>query len=158
MFLQQCYEEYPQFNEHGNTSLKQLSVVTTRGRNGGKWRCPLHKASDHSFNECKAYKQMQAKLQKAQRNAATRRQQRPPRTPPARNGNKDKGKVCHYCKKTAHIVKDCKKRKADEVAKLKNDDQLRADHPPIRQQMMRIVPRNVLHYSHRIPMEPPKEG
>ena len=70
MLVQQCYEEYPQFNELGQTSLRQLSATTTHGKDGDKkWRCPIHKTNDHSFHECKAYKQMQAKLQKAQRDA-----------------------------------------------------------------------------------------
>ena len=128
MFLQQCYEEYPQFNAHSRTSLKQLSQNSSTGNNGGntggkKWRCPIHQTDAHSFQDCNTYKQMQAKLKQAERDGKQQNQRR-------RNGN-DKGKdsdkniICHYCKKPGHRQKDCRKRKADQQksADVKNAQQ-----------------------------------
>ena len=120
MLLQQCYEDYLQFNEHGRTSLKQLSAATanTHGNDGDqRWRCPIHKTNGHSFHDYKTYKHMQAKLQKAQRGA--KKQRRTSRTPPICDKDKDKGKDCHYRNKLGHITKNCRKRKADEAATAK---------------------------------------
>ena len=102
MFLQQCYEEYPQFNAHSRTSLKQLSLKSSTGNKGGntggkKWRCPIHQTDAHSFRDCNTYKQMQAKLKQAERDGKQQNQRR--NNSGDKGIDKDKDIICHYCKK-----------------------------------------------------------
>ena len=112
MFLQQCYEEYPQFNEHGRTSLRQLSSATSNGdKDGQNWRCPIHQTNAHKFRECKTYKQMQARLNKAERGGKQQQQRR--------NKSGDKGLnsyVAHGKKTGADKTQDEEKHHQDSNA------------------------------------------
>ena len=135
MFLQQCYEEYPQFNAHSRTSLKQLSQNSSTGNNGGntggkKWRCPIHQTDARSFRDCNTYKQMQAKLKQAEKDGKQQHQKRGKGN--GKGGkNSDKDIICHYCKKPGHKQEDCRKRKADEKkgTDVKNAKQQASDDP-----------------------------
>ena len=93
----------------GSAKYQELCVAA---KNEEKWLAELHKRqqyskSGHQAEKAKPSGDMQRNVHSSMRATATTSTDKP-----------TEARKCHYCKKTGHVIRDCRKKKSDDANNL----------------------------------------